>query len=279
MDVEVAPGVTVWAESVGAGEPLLLVMGANASSAAWPAELVDRLADHHRVLRYDHRDTGRSTHAFDERPYAIADLAADAVAVLDAFGVDRAHAVGMSLGGTLVQLLLADHPDRLHSATVFCTAALSGWGSVELPGPDPALLRMWGEFTDERTREQELDWRVEHWRLLHGTGVEFDAAWFRALEERVMAHSGREDNPAAHAVADPSGLERDLSANALPVLVIEAPEDPVNPPPHAAHLASTIAGAELVRVEGLGHALAPALVPELAATILQHTRAAGRVRP
>ncbi|SDG62309.1 alpha/beta fold hydrolase [Pseudonocardia oroxyli] len=271
MDIEVAPGVTVWAESVGAGEPLLLVMGANTSSAAWPAELVERLAEHHRVLRYDHRDTGRSTHAFDERPYAIADLAADAVAVLDAFGVDRAHAVGMSLGGTLVQLLLADHPDRLRSATVFCTAALSGWGSVELPGPDPALLRMWGEFTDERTLEQELDWRVEHWRLLHGTGLEFDAEWFRALEERVMAHSGREDNPAAHAVADPSGLERDLSATTLPVLVIEAPEDPVNPPPHAAHLASTIAGAELVRVEGLGHALAPALVPELAATILKHT--------
>lgn len=273
MDIEVAPGIVVWADECGAGEPLLLVMGANAASVAWPDTLVDRLAEHHRVIRYDHRDTGRSTHAFDERPYAILDLASDAVAVLDAFGVERAHAVGMSLGGTIVQLLLADHPERLLSATVFATAALR-WDE-SLPGPDPALLRLWGEFTDERTREQELDWRVEHWRLLHGSGgdvPEFDAAWFRALEERVMEHSGREDNPAAHAAADPSGLERDLSRNEVPVLVIEAPEDPVNPPPHAAHLASTVQGADLVTVKGLGHAIAPTLVQDLADAILGHTQ-------
>jgi pimeloyl-ACP methyl ester carboxylesterase len=269
VDIEVAPGITLWADERGAGDPLLLVMGANASGLTWPDELVERLAEHHRVLRYDHRDTGRSTHAFDEQPYAIADLAEDALAVLDVFGVEQAHAVGMSLGGTIVQLLLADHPERLLSATVFATAALR-WDE-SLPGPDPALLRLWGEFTDERTREQELDWRVEHWRLLHGTGVEFDAEWFRALEERVMEHAGREDNPAAHAAADPTGLERDLSTNEVPVLVIEAPEDPVNPPPHAAHLASTIKGAELVSIEGLGHAIAPVLVARLAAVILDTT--------
>ena len=76
------------------------------------------------MIAYDHRDTGRSTWAFDARPYAIRDLADDALAVLDAFGVERAHIVGMSMGGVLVQLLLADHPERLLSATVFCTAAL-----------------------------------------------------------------------------------------------------------------------------------------------------------
>jgi pimeloyl-ACP methyl ester carboxylesterase len=269
VDIEVAPGITLWADERGAGEPLLLVMGANASGVAWPDELVDRLAARHRVIRYDHRDTGRSTHAFDEQPYAILDLASDALAVLDAFDVERAHAVGMSLGGTLVQLLLADHPDRLLSATVFATAALR-WDET-LPGPDPALLRMWGELTDERTRAQELDWRVEHWRLLHGTGVEFDAAWFRALEERVMEHAGREDNPAAHAAADPEGLERDLSGNELPVLVIEAPEDPINPPPHADHLASTIKGATLTRIEALAHAIPQPLIPEIADAILAHT--------
>jgi pimeloyl-ACP methyl ester carboxylesterase len=87
-------------------------------------ELVGRLAEHHRVIRYDHRDTGRSTWSFDTHPYAVRDLATDAVAVLDALGIDRAHAVGMSMGGTLVQLLLLNHPYRLRSATVFATSAL-----------------------------------------------------------------------------------------------------------------------------------------------------------
>jgi pimeloyl-ACP methyl ester carboxylesterase len=269
--VAVGPGVEVWAEEIeGPGEPLLLVMGANASALTWPDELIARLAERHTVLRYDHRDTGRSTHAFDDHPYAVLDLAADAIAVLDAFGVGRAHVVGMSLGGTLTQLLLADHPERLHTATVLCTAALSGW--ADLPSPDPALTRLWGELTDERTRAQELDWRVEHWRLLNGPVAEFDAGWFRALEERIMEHSGREDSPAAHAAADQEGLERDLSQNTVPTLVVEAPEDPVHPPPHAAHLASSIKGAELVRIEGLGHALPPAVVEPLAGAILTHTR-------
>jgi len=270
--VDVAPGVRVWAEEIdGPGEPLLLVMGANASGLAWPDELVARLAERHRVIRYDHRDTGRSTHAFDEAPYAIRDLAEDAVAVLDAFGVDRAHVVGMSLGGTLAQLLLVEHPDRLLTATVFCTASLLP--DADLPGPDPALLRLWGEFTDERSREQELDWRVEHWRLLNGSGVEFDAAWFRALEERIMEHSGREDSPAAHAAAAQDGLERgaDLVEVTVPTLVIEAPEDPINPPPHATHLAASIKGATLVRIEGLAHAIPQPLIAPLAEAILAHT--------
>lgn len=141
----------LWAEERGnpAGSPLLLVMGANASGVTWPDALVDRLAVRHRVIRYDHRDTGRSSEVFADRPYAIRDLAEDAVAVLDALGVDRAHVVGMSMGGVLVQLLLLDHPDRLLSATVLATAALGAGlaapdGSPgELPGPAPELLEHW----------------------------------------------------------------------------------------------------------------------------------------
>ena len=108
--VVVDPHYTLWAEELGDpdGTPLLLVMGANASGVAWPDTLVDRLAVRHRVVRYDHRDTGRSTRAFAVHPYAIRDLADDALAVLDALGIDRAHVVGMSMGGTLVQLLLVD---------------------------------------------------------------------------------------------------------------------------------------------------------------------------
>jgi pimeloyl-ACP methyl ester carboxylesterase len=282
--VEVADGYRLWVEDGGGeGPPLLLVMGANASGLTWPDALVTRLRRRHRVIRYDHRDTGRSTWGFDERPYAIADLAGDAVVVLDALGVDRAHVVGMSMGGTLVQLLLLDHPDRLRSATVFCTSALGaglaagdGAAAPDLPDPDPELLELWSHLGDPRTTAAELDFRVEHWRLLNGATAPFDPAEFRRLEEALMAHAGRPDSPFAHARADQGGLQRgdELAAVTVPTLVIEAPADPVNPPPHAAHLAAVIGGATLVTVPGMGHALSATVVGPVADAVLAHTAAA-----
>lgn len=279
-EIGVDPNYVLWAEESGDpdGTPLLLVMGANASGLTWPDELVERLGARHRVIRYDHRDTGRSTRAFAEHPYAIRDLADDALAVLDALGVDRAHVVGMSLGGTLVQLLLVDHPERLRSATVFATAALGAWtaepAGPPLPGPDARLLALWEELGAHRNPAGELAWRIEHWRILSGDALSFDPAEFRALEERVMAHGGTAAATSAHAVADRSGLERDpaaLAAVTVPTLVVEAPEDPVNPPPHAAYLADSIGAARLVRIAGMGHALPAAVVPPLAEAILVHT--------
>lgn len=275
----------LWAEERGdpAAPALLLVMGANASGLAWPDALVDRLAARHRVIRYDHRDTGRSSQVFADRPYAIRDLAGDAVAVLDGLGIDRAHVVGMSMGGVLVQLLLLDHPDRLLSATVFATAALGAGlaapdGSPEeLPGPAPELLEYWQGMGEERDRDAELAWRVEHWRRLAGPVLPFNAAEFRELEEKVMAHAGTARGPVAHALADQSGLERgaELAANRVPTLVVEAPEDPINPPPHAAHLAATIGASRLLSIPGMGHALPEAVVGPLAAAIEEHTASVG----
>ncbi|CAM5707905.1 hypothetical protein GCM10010266_56700 [Streptomyces griseomycini] len=100
-------------------------MGAQASGPGRPDELVDMLASRHRVIRYDHRDTGRSIWPFDQQPHPLTRLAEDAVTVLDGLGVERAHVVGMSLGGMLARLLVADRPDRLLSATLIGTSALS----------------------------------------------------------------------------------------------------------------------------------------------------------
>jgi pimeloyl-ACP methyl ester carboxylesterase len=279
--IEPEPGIRLWAEA--AGDPdapaLLLVMGANASGVAWPDDLVARLALHHRVVRYDHRDTGRSTRAYAGRPYPIARLAGDALAVLDGFGIDRAHAVWMSLGGTLVQLLLLDAPERLLSATLFGTGALGGEpplpGEEALPGPSAELLELWEHLGDERTPEDDLAFAVEHWRLLSGDAAGFDAAEFRAMEERIRAHTGHDDPSFAHALADQGGLARgrQLAGVTVPTLVLDAPLDPVYAPPHAEHLAGAIGSARLMTIARMGHAIPAAVVPELAAAILGHTTA------
>lgn len=284
--IEVQPGIRLWADATGDPDaaPLLLVMGANATGIAWPEALVTRLAEHHRVLRYDHRDTGRSTRAFAQRPYPLTQLARDTLAVLDGFGVSRAHVAGMSLGGMLLQLLLLDAPDRLLSATLFSTGALAGDpalpGEDELHGPSEEVLAMWEHLGESRTREQEIAFNLEHWRVLSGAaaGGYFDPDEFRALEERVRAHTGHDEPVAAHALADQSGLARgrELAAVKTPTLVIDAPLDPVFPPPYAEHLAKTIPTARRVTIPRMAHALPAAILPDLADAILAHTTTAER---
>ncbi|MEU4179503.1 alpha/beta hydrolase [Streptomyces sp. NPDC026589] len=283
--VEVAPGVRLWAQEHGAPDApaLLLVMGAQASGLGWPDELVELLGARHRVIRYDHRDTGRSTRAFDERPYPLTALAEDALAVLDAFGVERAHVVGMSLGGMLAQLLIADHPERLLSATVFGTRALSSAPYTapdgvrvppeQLPGVAPALLELWARPVEDRGPEAELERRVEHWRALGGGVIPFDADRTRALERRIIEHTGHHHAGSAHARADYSGMDRTerLARTRVPTLVVSALAEPVFPPPHSEHLAQAIRGARLVEIPGMGHALPREVHAPLAAAILEHT--------
>lgn len=283
--VDAAPGIRLWVEDRGASDtpPLLLIMGAQASGLAWPDALVDRLATRHHVIRYDHRDTGRSTWSFDEHPYPVTELAEDAVRVLDGLGVGRAHIVGMSLGGMLAQLLITDHPDRLLSATLIGTSALSTTPYVHpdgtrtppegLPGIAPELLEMWARPVEDRGLEAELERRVEHWRALGGDQLPFDTAYTRALELNIIEHTGHYTAGTAHARADPSGMDRteQLAHTDVPTLVISAPAEPVAPPPHAHHLAQVIRGAHVVDIPGMGHALPPEVHGPLTDAILNHT--------
>ncbi|SFD70848.1 alpha/beta fold hydrolase [Klenkia taihuensis] len=269
--VQVADGVQLWVEERGdPGAPaVLLVMGAASSGLVWPDELVDRLAASYRVVRYDHRDTGRSTRG---TTYALRDLATDAVGVLDGLGVDRAHVVGMSMGGLLTQLLLLDHPDRLHSATLFCTGPLGGAAGEPAPPPADDLLAFWATMAEPRDDEAELAWRAEHWARLNGDQLDVDPAEWVALEQRVAAHSGGLLPATPHAVADQGGLARgaELAAVRVPVLVVEAPADPAYPPPNAQLLAGALGNARVVTVPGMGHALPPAVLGPLTDAIEEH---------
>ncbi|MFD7102186.1 alpha/beta fold hydrolase [Streptomyces celluloflavus] len=285
--IDTAPGFRLWTEQLGPldAPPLLLIAGATMPGPGWPEPLVDALAAHHRVIRYDHRDTGRSTWAFDERPYRITDLAQDVIAVLDGLGIGRAHIVGLSLGGMLAQLALADHPDRLLSATLIGTNALSTAPytrpdgteipAADLPGISPEVLEMWARPVEDHGPEAELDRRVAHWRLLAGPQLPFDADYFRDLERVIIEHTGHYTSSTAHGRADHSGMLRteQLAANKIPTLVISAPAEPVFPPPHPHHLTQAIGTAHLVEIAGMGHALPPAVHAPLAGALLRHTGA------
>ncbi|MFD0413249.1 alpha/beta fold hydrolase [Streptomyces sp. NPDC127108] len=290
--VDAAPGVRLWTERRGSPDapPLLLVMGAGAAGVGWPEEMVAALAERHHVIRYDHRDTGRSTAAYAEQPYRVVDLAQDVIAVLDGLEIPRAHLVGLSLGGMLAQLVLADHPDRVLSATLMGTCALSthpyvapdgtSTPAAELPPIFPEVLAMWARPVEDQGLEAELDRRVAHWRVLGGDQLTFDEGYFRDLERRVVAHAGTYEASMAHGLADDSGMPRTerLARNEVPVLVTVAPAEPVFPPPHPQHLAQVVRGARLVEIPGMGHALPPAVQGPLVTAILEHTSAAAARR-
>ncbi|QRK04870.1 alpha/beta fold hydrolase [Archangium violaceum] len=283
--------VELWSEDL--GDPrdptLLLIMGANASGVSWPEEFIALLvAGGHHVIRYDHRDTGRSTcRDFTRHPYSLIDLARDAVSVLDGHGVQRAHVVGLSMGGTLGQVLALDHRERLHTLTVMLTAALGVdfVGNMErafkgqptldgLPTPDPRVLAVLARRAEPvRDRASELDRRVTEWRALSGDKIPFDVDEFRRYEERVIAHAGSLVQPSAHALATPVPLARgaELRGITTPTLVIQGGQDPLNPPPHGRHLAQSIPGARLVELPDMGHALPSAIHRPLADAILDHT--------
>lgn len=267
---------------------VLLVAGANASGLMWPDAFVDGLVSQGlRVIRYDHRDTGRSTSCpFDQAPYTLEDLAADAIRVLDAWDAQRAHVIGLSLGATLGQVLALDRPSRLHSLVLMCGAALdvdfvgnmqrafSGEAAEgPLPLPSKAALEVLSARAQPSTSlEEELDRRVREWHALSGESTMFDAADYRAREARCIAHAGTWQQPGNHALAKPVALSRgtELGRVKVPTLVIQGLEDPLNPPPHGRHLASLMGNGRLLEVEGMGHCLPKALLPDLIDAIVQH---------
>ena len=124
-----ANSVQLCTEAFGArtDPPIFLIMGVGASMLWWDDEFCRRLADAGRfVIRYDHRDTGRSvTYEPGRADYSGADLVADAAGVLDAYGVGAAHIVGASAGGAFAQLLALQHPERVLSLVLISSCASS----------------------------------------------------------------------------------------------------------------------------------------------------------
>ncbi|MFC7330970.1 alpha/beta fold hydrolase [Marinactinospora rubrisoli] len=283
-----AGDVKLWSEAT--GDPrhptLLLIMGGNLSAMGWPRELVDLLAAGGlHVIRYDHRDTGRSTHRdFTRHPYGFDELAADAIAVLDAWEIPAAHVAGLSMGATIAQLIALDHPDRLRTLTLMLGGALDVDFDANIehalagtPAPDGLPLPT-RRFLDmlalppAADRDTELDRRVTKWRMLAGDELPFDPDEVRRWEQADIDHSGSIHEPTAHHMLTLPPLTRgaELTRVTAPTLVIQAGADPIAPAPHGRHLADLIPGSRLLEVPGMGHALTSAVHPVLADAITTH---------
>jgi pimeloyl-ACP methyl ester carboxylesterase len=266
---------SICAESFGRrGDPaVLLMMGQMASMLWWPDDFCERLAGSGRyVIRYDNRDTGRSTSYEPGRPgYTSGDLIADAVAVLDGHGVERAHVVGVSMGGALAQVLALDHPERVAAVTAISTTNV-GASDFDLPGPDPAYL-------EHAATAEDLDWSdteavaasiVADVRALAGTKHPFDETAARELVQRDLERTA---NPASLVNHTLLGGEDDRPRSAseirVPFVVVHGSADPLLPPAHGRALADAVPGASLVILEGSGHGLEEGDWDEVLAVILR----------
>ncbi|MFF5477696.1 alpha/beta fold hydrolase [Streptomyces sp. NPDC012935] len=271
----------LWTESFGDPDDptALLIVGADAQGIGWPDSLCHGLADNGRhVIRYDHRNTGRSSLVdFDEHPYDFGDLARDAVAVLDGYGVAAAHVVGISMGGIVSQVLALDHADRVLSLTLMSTssaltgvlAAMAGQPSNFTPPPHHGYLENLARLSAEveqhppTTREEVIDVRLRAYVLAAGSSTtETEVADCRRT---LAAEFDRAGDPLRPDIspriflnsASLGDLAPRLSTLDVPALVVHGVEDPLIPVEHGQALARAIPGAVFVGVQGAGHTCVP----------------------
>ena len=279
-------GIELCAEAFGQpiDPPVLLVMGLGASMLWWEEEFCRMLADGGRfVIRYDHRDTGRSTTYEPGRPgYNGGDLVADAAGVVDAYGLRAAHVVGVSAGGGVAQHLALDFADRVLSLVLVSTSPATP-GDRDLPPPTADFGRFVAEAeVDWSDRESVIEYLVGYSRLLAGGQRPFDEAAYRDLVRRDVERADTVASLQNHDImAQGNGPHPPLSSITVPTLVVHGTADPMFPPAHGHALAEEIPGATLLRLDGAGHGVDRADWATIVAAILRHTAAAssGRTRP
>jgi pimeloyl-ACP methyl ester carboxylesterase len=237
---------------------VLMIMGATASMLWWPDELCRSIAGTGRfVVRYDNRDTGGTTTQEPGAPrYTIDDMAGDALAIMDGYGLARAHLVGMSLGGMIAQLVALERPKRVLSLTCISSSAFDE-DDPELPGMDPALLAHFQRIAtlDWNDRETVVGFHVESFRISAGPGAGFDEERARSLAEREYDRALNPQSAMNHSML--GGGEKwagRLSELTIPSLVIHGRRDPILSFEHGLKLAAKLPSARLVELDA-GHEL------------------------
>ena len=264
--------IELYTESFGnkTNPAILLIAGAMAPAREWPDEFCTQLADaHYYVIRYDHRDMGlSSTIDYAKNPYTLTDLANDAIAILDAYGIQRAHIVGHSMGGGIAQLLALDYPDRVLSISLISSSVL---GNPELNTQEKASLdHTWQIMMQNKPTTkfaESVDGFLASYRYLHGTiPMDTDMAqnYIRDIYERThpehlawfQKFSAGIEPLHNHVKAQQNIKDRtnDLQHIKVPVLVIHGQKDFLSfPRVVEEYCVKKIPQAKMHLIPGMGH--------------------------
>jgi pimeloyl-ACP methyl ester carboxylesterase len=271
-----ANGVELCTEPFGdpADPPILLVMGIGGSMLWWEEGFCRMLAGGGRfVIRYDHRDTGRSITYRPGRPgYTGTDLVADAAGVLDAYRIPAAHVVGVSAGGAFAQVLVLDFADRVRSLVLISTSpALPG--ERDLPASTDEYRRFVASAeADWSEPASVIEYLVGYSRVLAGGERPFDEAAVRDLARRDIERARDFAVAQNHDTIPDDGRSHDPVASiAVPTLVIHGTADPMFPLEHGRALAEEIPTARLLPLEGAGHGVDRADWETIVRAIVEHT--------
>lgn len=234
-------------------ETCLFISGAGAGASFWSERLCNTLSDKgFYVIRYDHRDFGYSERIdFNKNPYDMLDLTRDAIAVLDALEVEKAHIVGHSMGGFIAQLLVIHYPERIISIT----SASSSSSSPKVPLPPEKTWKIFMNNKPTNDFENDLEGFLKVWEYLNGT-AKFDRdvaiEYTRNLYERqeINRPLGESHVKAQDSLSDRSELLRQIN---LPALIIHGEEDYLVDPYGGIQTAECIKNSKLVMIPQMGH--------------------------
>jgi pimeloyl-ACP methyl ester carboxylesterase len=274
---------------------ILLVMGLGAQMIAWPDEFIDGLvAKGHRVIHYDNRDVGLSQRIDGAKtpnlvwtmlkarfglpvrvPYTLTDMAADGIGLLDALGIDKAHVAGASMGGMIVQLMAANHRERLLSMT----SIMSSSGKPGLPGARADIQKSFMvKRPPDASRDEAVAFGTELVRSFsypdparpenaHAelTAKAFDRGYYPVGTRRQLLAI----------IADGSRVER-LKTITTPTLVVHGGADPLVPKEGSEDIARHIPGARLEIIDEMAHDLPPSQVGRMVDLIAGHAKQAHR---
>ena len=235
---------------------ILLIMGATASMIYWEEEFCKRLSNQgFHIIRYYNRDVGKSiTYEYGHPEYTFEDLADDAIQVLDAYKVDKAHIVGMSMGGIITQIIALKHPSRVLTISLIMTSNFDS----SLPKKDNKVTKALSELKirNWQDKDEVVECFIKKSKVLIGSKHIFDEEKIRRLNEEEFDRAINLQSMENHGFIKGWGsyLSRTNEINA-PTLVIHGTEDTIIPYEHGIHLSEVIPNAVLVTLEGTGHEL------------------------
>ena len=293
-----ANGIDIEVEDTGAdgsqaGRPVvLLIMGLGMQLIAWPPALVQALVDAgYRVIRHDNRDIGLSQ-PFDHlgapnlvwaslqhrlglsprAPFTLKDMAADAVGVLDALKIERAHIVGVSMGGMIAQRVAIAAPQRVLSLT----SIMSSSGARGLPRAKPRVLKALLSRPASHAHEDIVNHYINLYTVIGSPDFVVHEAELRA---RILAGITRSFRPVGTmrqmvAIVADSTRAAELVRVQAPTLVVHGAADPLVPLACGKDTARRIPGARLEVIKGMGHDLPPGVVQEILRVLIPHLRQA-----